>query len=195
MNSRSPSWRLVSRPARSEAFSTTGPEVTRIGRPISSARIIASVVLPRPGGPWRRMWSSVRPSRRAAPIITRRRSTVRCWPTKSSSFGGRSAASSERFARDAASLPASGWGSSGESLRAIERKVRGRDELATLSPRRSLSAGRRRGGVRRRHPGSAGVPRSVRSRGRGGRGVGPTSRPWRSARRESRRRRRGDRRP
>lgn len=49
MNNMSPSCKLVSRPARSDAFSMTGPEVTRICAPISFARMNASVVLPSPG--------------------------------------------------------------------------------------------------------------------------------------------------
>ena len=50
MNRMSPSSRLVSRPARSPAFSTTGPEVTRTCLPSSWPRMKARVVLPRPGG-------------------------------------------------------------------------------------------------------------------------------------------------
>ena len=49
MNSTSPS-RLVSRPARSAAFSMVGPWARRLP-PIALAMILARVVLPSPGGP------------------------------------------------------------------------------------------------------------------------------------------------
>src|SRR5450759_3257321 len=54
----SPGARFVRIAARSPAFSRTGPDVTRICAPISRAMMCASVVLPRPGGPQRRTWSS-----------------------------------------------------------------------------------------------------------------------------------------
>ena len=40
-----------------------GPAVIRIGAPISAAMIIASVVLPRPGGPDSSTWSAGAPRR------------------------------------------------------------------------------------------------------------------------------------
>ena len=43
-----------------------GPLDMRSGRPLSCATIIASVVLPSPGGPASRMWSGVRCCMRAA---------------------------------------------------------------------------------------------------------------------------------
>jgi hypothetical protein len=55
MNSTSCSTRLDSMAARSPARSSAGPEVTRSDDPSSAAMIIASEVLPRPGGPDSRM--------------------------------------------------------------------------------------------------------------------------------------------
>ena len=55
------------------------PEVIRIETPISAATIIASVVLPRPGGPWKSRWSSGSPRPWAAVMAMRRLSfTVSC---------------------------------------------------------------------------------------------------------------------
>ena len=59
MNSMSPGPSEVSRPTRSPGFSSTGPEVVRSCTPISRAISMASVVLPRPGGPKKSVWSSV----------------------------------------------------------------------------------------------------------------------------------------
>src|SRR3954449_10600038 len=64
MNSTSPGSRLVRMAARSPARSSTGPAVVRRGAPISAAMMLASVVLPRPGGPKRRTWSSGSPAPR-----------------------------------------------------------------------------------------------------------------------------------
>ena len=55
------SCRFVRSAARSPGFSMVGPEVMRIFTPISLAITAASVVLPSPGGPWRRTWSSASP--------------------------------------------------------------------------------------------------------------------------------------
>ena len=80
MKSTSPACRLVSSEARSPARSMAGPEVMRIETPISAATIIPSVVLPRPGGPWKSRWSSgsLRPC--AAAIAMRRLSFTVSWP-------------------------------------------------------------------------------------------------------------------
>jgi hypothetical protein len=43
-------------PAKSPAFSMTGPEVTTKLVPMAFARIFARVVFPRPGGPLKRQW-------------------------------------------------------------------------------------------------------------------------------------------
>ena len=61
MNSMSPGPSEVSRPTRSPGFSSTGPEVVRSCTPISRAISMASVVFPSPGGPKKRVWSSVSP--------------------------------------------------------------------------------------------------------------------------------------
>ena len=103
MNNMSPSCKLVSRPARSDAFSMTGPEVTRICAPISFARMNASVVLPSPGGPWRSMWLSASPLRRAAPTMTFSRSTVLGCPVNESNPDGRKDASISSSLRSRAS--------------------------------------------------------------------------------------------
>jgi len=55
------SCRLVRRAARSPAFSMVGPEVILMFTPISLAITDAIVVLPSPGGPARRTWSSGSP--------------------------------------------------------------------------------------------------------------------------------------
>jgi hypothetical protein len=89
----SPSSRLVSSAARSPDFAITGPDVARNPTPISRATICASVVLPSPGGPKNRTWSSTSPRALAAATNTRRLSRAACCPTKSSSVFGRSAAS------------------------------------------------------------------------------------------------------
>ena len=54
--------------ARSPARSMAGPDVVRSCAPISAATIVARVVLPRPGGPYSRMWSTGSDRCRAASI-------------------------------------------------------------------------------------------------------------------------------
>ena len=101
MKSTSLGWRFVRIAARSPARWITGPEVARKPTPISRATIWASVVLPRPGGPCSRTWSSASPRARAASMNTARFSRLDCWPTNSSRVWGRrlaSAASSSRRA-------------------------------------------------------------------------------------------------
>ena len=51
MNKTSRSSRLVNNPAKSPGLSSTGPEVILIPTCNSFARILAKVVLPKPGGP------------------------------------------------------------------------------------------------------------------------------------------------
>jgi hypothetical protein len=58
MKRMSPSRRLVSVPTRSPGFSSAGPDVVWMFTPISRAMSSASVVLPSPGGPNNRVWSS-----------------------------------------------------------------------------------------------------------------------------------------
>ena len=79
--------------ARSPACWIAGPDVTRIGTPSSLDTIIASVVLPNPGGPASRMWSGGTCRLRAAS-----RKSCSCffssgWPMKESKAAGRSSSS------------------------------------------------------------------------------------------------------
>ena len=76
-----------------------GPLVDFMLAPIALARMFASVVLPRPGGPERRMWSSASPRCLAAATVISRRSFTLAWPVKSAKSDGRSVISSA----------ASGW--------------------------------------------------------------------------------------
>src|SRR4051812_21222782 len=82
--------------ARSPAWVSAGPLVNRSAAPISVAMIIASVVLPSPGGPESSTWSGARPRIRAASRTSPSWSRTRTWPTTSSSDRGRSAASTAR---------------------------------------------------------------------------------------------------
>src|SRR6187402_3215333 len=99
MKRTSPSSRLVSRAARSPDLAMTGPDVARKPTPSSREMIWASVVLPRPGGPKNRTWSSASPRAFAAWMKTRRLSRAPFCPTNSSSVRGRSAASTSSGAR------------------------------------------------------------------------------------------------
>ena len=65
-----------------------GPLVSRSGAPISAAMIIASVVLPSPGGPDSSTWSGARPRRRAASSTRPSCSRTRSWPMTSSRLRG-----------------------------------------------------------------------------------------------------------
>src|SRR6478736_2291613 len=89
--------------ARSPACWMAGPLLRRSGAFISAATIMARVVLPRPGGPENSTWSAVRPRIREAWSTSESCLRTRCWPTKSSRFLGRSAAS---MARSSGSSPA-----------------------------------------------------------------------------------------
>src|ERR1044072_6264253 len=93
MNRTSPSSRLVSKAATSPDLAITGPEVARNPTPISRATICARVVLPRPGGPKNRTWSSASPRALAASMNTLRFSRAAFCPTNSSSVFGRNAES------------------------------------------------------------------------------------------------------
>src|SRR5215472_12522711 len=90
MNSTSRSPRLVRIPMRSPPRSRDGPAVVTMEAPISFAMIVASVVLPSPGGPDRSTWSSGSRRWRAASTETRRLSTAARCPTYSSRRWGRS---------------------------------------------------------------------------------------------------------
>ena len=102
--------RLVRSPAKSPAFSITGPEVWVISTPSSCARIEASVVLPSPGGPWKSTWSSASPLWRAAWRKIRSCSLTAAWPTNSSSAVGLSRGSSCRSSAKRSGSPTrGGW--------------------------------------------------------------------------------------
>src|SRR6478609_3740017 len=94
--STSPSFMPERIAARSPAWVMAGPLVSRSGAVISWAMIIASVVLPRPGGPESSTWSGTRPRPRAASRTSPSCSRTRCWPTTSARVRGRSAASTAR---------------------------------------------------------------------------------------------------
>src|SRR6476661_6626819 len=82
--------------ARSPACVMAGPLVSRNGAVISLAMIMASVVLPRPGGPESSTWSGARPRRRAASSTSPSWARTRDCPTTSSRVRGRRAASTAR---------------------------------------------------------------------------------------------------
>src|SRR6478736_4584728 len=109
----SPSLRPDRIAARSPAWVIAGPLVSRSGVLISAAMIIASVVLPSPGGPESSTWSGARPRRRAASRTSPSWSRTRACPTTSSSVLGRSAASTARSSPSAsASVSRCRWPSS-----------------------------------------------------------------------------------
>ncbi len=95
-NSTSPSSSEDSTAARSPACWIAGPDVSRKGAPSSAAMIIASVVLPSPGGPDSSTWSGGPPRCTAACSTSDSWSRTTRWPTNSSSRLGRSAASAAR---------------------------------------------------------------------------------------------------
>ena len=83
MKSTSPSCKSVSSAARSPGRESTGPEVMRSPAPISAATMLASEVLPSPGGPAKRGDRRVWWRARAEPsTISRWRTSSRC-PTNS----------------------------------------------------------------------------------------------------------------
>ena len=90
MNKTSFSERFVSKAAKSPERSIAGPEVTRKLTPNSLAMILASVVFPRPGGPYNKTWSSASLRFKAALIKIERFSFTLSCPIYSLSFLGRS---------------------------------------------------------------------------------------------------------
>ena len=97
----SPSWREERIAARSPACWMAGPEVMRMGAPISAAMIIDRVVLPRPGAPESSTWSAVAPRARAARRTRSSCSRTFSWPMNSPRSLGRSAASTAWSSRSA----------------------------------------------------------------------------------------------
>ena len=102
MKSTSRGSRLVRIAARSPGFASTGPEVIRNPTPNSRAMICASVVLPRPGGPWNSVWSIASPRIRALSMNTARLARASACPMNSASICGRSALSVSSGSRSAA---------------------------------------------------------------------------------------------
>src|SRR5258706_207158 len=89
MNSTSFGSRLVRIAARSPGRSSTGPEVWRRLTPISLARMWASVVLPKPGGPNSSTWSSASLRPRAACTKISNWPRILSCPMYSASVAGR----------------------------------------------------------------------------------------------------------
>jgi hypothetical protein len=74
--------------ARSPVRSIAGPEVILRLTPIYIAMIMASVFLPNPGGPYKRIWSSASPLPLAASIAIPRFSLTLDCPIKSLKYFG-----------------------------------------------------------------------------------------------------------
>ena len=143
MNSTSPGTRLDSRAARSPACWMAGPLDMRSGRLLSWATIIASVVLPSPGGPASRMWSGVRFCIAAASSSSCSWPRTFTCPTNSARLRGRRAPSN-----------ASSFSSSATSglRRRRRRRRRSRPHPRTQRARARAAAARRPSPVRRRSP-------------------------------------------
>ena len=90
MNRTSPCCWLERMPTTSAGLSRAGPEVCRSLQPSSLAMIWEMVVLPRPGGPWNRAWSSVSPRCFAASTAICMLSTTCLCPMYSAKYFGRS---------------------------------------------------------------------------------------------------------
>src|SRR4051794_40604477 len=105
-----------------------GPLVTRSGADSSLAMIIASVVLPSPGGPDSSTWSGARCRPRAACSTSSSCSLTRRCPPNSASVCGRSADSILRSSRSTASADTSGrtLSSIGYALESTRRAARSR---------------------------------------------------------------------
>src|SRR5436190_15849850 len=96
MNRIDPSSRFVRNGSRSAGLARAGPEVIWIDVPISWGRTVAKVVLPRPGGPSKRVWPSGSFSFLQALMWMASFLTIACWPMTSLSHFGRRAASRRR---------------------------------------------------------------------------------------------------
>ncbi len=118
-----------------------GPLVSRNGVVISAAMIIASVVLPSPGGPESSTWSGARPRWRAASSTRPSCSRTRCWPTTSSRVLGRSAASTARSSPSASAVVSDWrWASSTASRWSRVGRGQSRSRLAQ-GPQRGAEQG------------------------------------------------------
>ena len=132
-----------------------------------AAMIIASVVLPSPGGPESSTWSGARPRRRAASSTSPSWSRTRAWPTTSSRVRGRSAASTARSSPSASAAVSDcgRWACSSAWRPGRPRRVHG-----------SGLAQRAEGGAEQR--GDVGLRRRPRARPR----RRPSRRPWPTSR-------------
>src|SRR5436305_4606237 len=96
MNRIEPSSMLVRNGKRSAGLARAGPLVIWIDVPSSLGRTVAKVVLPRPGGPSKRVWPSGSLSFLQALMWMASFLTMACWPMTSLSHFGRRAASRRR---------------------------------------------------------------------------------------------------
>src|SRR6266850_6756671 len=151
MKSTSPSSRLVNKPARSPAFSMVGPLVLLRLAPIALARMLARVVLPRPGGPFKRTWSMGSPRFLAAATVISSRSLTLAWPVNSENRDGRKVISKAR----------SGLVRTSVILRSAIRRQNGEERGESQIENQN---GSRRGKEAERDPQkSASLPRQLRS--------------------------------
>ena len=97
MNRNEPSSALVRNGSRSVGLVRAGPLVIWIDVPSSLGSTVAKVVLPRPGGPSKRMCDSGSLSLRQALRTMLSRCTTAFWPMTSRSQRGRRAASRSRL--------------------------------------------------------------------------------------------------
>src|SRR2546421_9826381 len=134
MNRIDPSSRFVRNGKRSAGLARAGPEVIWIDVPISCGRTVAKVVLPRPGGPSKRMWPSGSLSFLAALTAIFSFLTMACWPMTSRSHLGRKAASRRRSSSEGAADTIAWRGMVGLSQSAPGNDVAGQpvDKLVAL---------------------------------------------------------------
>ena len=151
MKSTSPSCRWVRMAAMSALRSSAGPEVVTMFTLISRAMMLASVVLPSPGGPARSTWSSGSPREVAASMKICSCSRRTGCPTKAASDRGRRERSSS-CSRGASS------GSASLSSSSLVRL------LDPRSPRRRRPVAQRPDRQRRPAPAGPGPPPAGRRR-------------------------------
>ncbi len=189
--------------ARSPACWMAGPLVTRSGAPSSCATIIASVVLPSPGGPESRTWSGAWPRPRAASSTSDELLADDALPDELVEPRGRSAASTARSSSSAPLVATSAEASRrvGPGSLAARHAVRprwrsaARRVPATSVPAAAASDRRRRPARRpprpHRRPASPTSPSPTRASthllapGRSGRGRGRSGRRRRHAARRA----------
>src|SRR5690606_29699298 len=130
MNRTSCSWSEDRIAARSPGCWTAGPEVRRRAPWSSAAMIIASVVLPSPGGPERRTWSGAEPRALAASRTRASWSRTTACPTKSASRRGRSAASAARSSSSASASRKAASSATAVASQVLERAAQHRGDVA-----------------------------------------------------------------